>query len=372
MIIGVPREIKDKEFRVGIVPAGVKTLTAAGHAVLIEKDAGRGSDISDSDYVKAGAEILHAADHIYRQAELVVKVKEPLPREYAYLRPGMILYTYLHLAPLPELTEQLLRKGVTAIGYETVRLDNGYLPLLAPMSEVAGRMAIQVGAHFLQKEEGGRGILLGGVPGVEHGHVTIIGGGTVGSYAARVATALGATVTVLDTDLHRLAYLDDIFSGHINTLMSNTHNLEQELAIADLLVGAVLIPGGSAPKLVTRQMLSLMKKGAVIVDVAIDQGGCVETSRPTTHSEPIFIIDGIIHYCVANMPGAVPRTSTFALTNATLPFALEIANKGLLNAASENRALKRGINIHDGAIRNREVAESQGRGWQDFSCVNHN
>ena len=368
MIIGAPKEIKNREFRVGIVPAGVKTLTTAGHKVLIEKGAGSGSDISDSEYVRAGAEIVPSAAELYGQAELIVKVKEPLPQEYPYLRPGMILYTYLHLAPLPELTEQLLHRGVTAIGYETVRLDNGYLPLLAPMSEVAGRMSIQVGAHFLEKEEGGRGILLGGVPGVDHGHVTIIGGGTVGSYAARVATALGATVTVLDRDLHRLAYLDDIFAGRINTLMSNIHNLEQELAICDLLVGAVLIPGSSGPKLVTREMLSLMQKGAVIVDVAIDQGGCVETSRPTTHSDPTFLVDGIIHYCVANMPGAVPRTSTFALTNATLPFALEIADKGLFTAAAANNALKRGINVHAGEIRNREVAESQGRKWQPFVC----
>jgi len=366
MIVGVPKEIKDKEFRVGIVPAGVKSLTAAGHRVFIEKGAGTGSDITDDDYEKAGAVLLDTAGEIYRKSELIIKVKEPLPAEYEFLREKMILYTYLHLAPLPELTDVLLEKRVTAIGYETVRLDNGCLPLLAPMSEVAGRMAIQVGAHFLEKEEGGRGILLGGVPGVEHGHVTIIGGGTVGSYAARVATALGATVTVLDTDLHRLAYLDDIFSGRINTLMSNIHNLEEELRICDLLVGAVLIPGGSAPKLVSREMLSLMNPGAVIVDVAIDQGGCVATSRPTTHSAPIFKVDNIIHYCVANMPGAVPRTSTFALTNATLPFALEIADKGLAAAAADSPALRRGINTHDGCICNKEVAESQRREWRPF------
>ncbi len=366
MIIGVPTEIKDKEFRIGIVPAGVKTLTNAGHQVIIEQGAGKGSDITDQELIKAGAKIAASAKEVYSQAELVMKVKEPLPAEYEYLRPGMILYTYLHLAPLPELTDVLMQKGVTAIGYETVRLKNGYLPLLAPMSEVAGRMAIQVGAHFLEKEEGGRGILLGGVPGVEHGHVTIIGGGTVGSYAARVATALGATVTVLDTDLHRLAYLDDIFSGRINTLMSNMHNIEEELAICDLLVGAVLIPGGSAPKLVSREMLSLMKQGAVIVDVAIDQGGCVATSKPTTHSKPTYTVDGIIHYCVANMPGAVPRTSTFALTNATLPYALEIANKGVIAAAAENKALKRGINVSDGILRNKEVAKSQSKMWQKF------
>ncbi len=366
MIVGVPKEIKDKEFRVGVVPAGARTLTGAGHQVYVEKGAGAGSGIPDSAYRQAGAELLDSAEEIYRAAELVIKVKEPLPAEYDLLRPGMILYTYLHLAPLPELTEVLLDRKVTAIGYETVRLDSGYLPLLAPMSEVAGRMAIQVGAHFLEKEEGGRGVLLGGVPGVEHGHVTIIGGGTVGSSAARVATALGATVTVLDTDLHRLGYLEDIFAGRINTLMSNIHNLEEELKLCDLLVGAVLIPGGSAPKLVRREMLALMKPGSVIVDVAIDQGGCVETSRPTTHSDPVFTVDTIIHYCVTNMPGAVPRTSTFALTNATLPFALDIASNGLLAATAANNALRRGVNTHDGLIRNREVAAAQARTWGAF------
>ncbi len=366
MIIGVPREIKDKEFRVGVVPAGVRTLTGAGHQVLIEHNAGIGSDVGDREFSGSGARIVADAAELYRQAEMIIKVKEPLPEEYGNLRRGMILYTYLHLAPLPELTDVLLDKGVTAIGYETVRLDNGYLPLLAPMSEVAGRMAIQVGAHFLEKEEGGRGILLGGVPGVEHGHVTIIGGGTVGSNAARVATALGATVTVLDTDLRRLAYLDDIFAGRVNTLMSNIHNIEEELAVCDLLVGAVLVPGGSAPRLVTRRMLSLMKKGAVIVDVAIDQGGCLETSKPTSHSNPTYNVQGIIHYCVANMPGAVPRTSTFALTNATLPYALQIADLGIVAAAEANPALKRGINVHDGRLCCKEVAQSQGKSWQRF------
>ena len=367
MIIGVPKEIKDKEFRVGIVPAGVKTLVADGHRVLIEQGAGVGSDISDMEYQQNGAEILPGAEEVYGKSDLIMKVKEPLNTEYDFLREGMILYTYLHLAPLPELTGVLLEKKVSAIGYETVRLDSGYLPLLAPMSEVAGRMAIQVGAHFLEKEEGGRGILLGGVPGVDHGHVTIIGGGTVGSYAARVASALGARVTVLGRNPHRLAYLEDIFSGRINTLQSNLHNIEEELTKCDLLVGAVLIPGGSAPKLVTREMLALMKKGSVIVDVAIDQGGCVETSRPTTHSDPVFLVDGIIHYCVANMPGAVPRTSTFALTNATLPYAQLIANKGLNSASRQNTALLKGINTHNGVLCSKEVAESQQKNWQPFT-----
>ena len=365
MIIGVPKEIKDKEFRVGIVPAGVKSLVSAGHRVFIEKKAGVGSDISDKEFKKAGAEIVKSPEEVYGRADMVIKVKEPLPDEYDYLRPDLILYTYLHLAPLPDLTEVLLERKIIGIGYETVQLDNGYLPLLAPMSEVAGRMSIQVGAHHLQREEGGRGILLGGVPGVEHGYVVIIGGGSVGSNAARVAAALGATVTVIDRDMHRLAYLEDIFSGRINTLMSNEHNIRQEIKKADLVVGAVLLPGSSAPKLVTRQMLSKMKKGAVIVDVAIDQGGCVETSKPTTHSKPTYVVDDIIHYCVANMPGAVPRTSTFALTNVTLPYALEIANSGLAKAVSENEPLKRGINVYKGNLLNREVAESQGREWVD-------
>ncbi|MCF6289514.1 MAG: alanine dehydrogenase [Desulfobacterales bacterium] len=352
MIIGVPREIKDREYRVGMVPAGVRTLTLAGHRVLLEAGAGQGSDISDLEYQRAGAEIVARAEEVYGRAEMVVKVKEPIEAEYPFLRPGLILFTYLHLAPLPELTGALINKGVTAIGYETVQLENGYLPLLAPMSEVAGRMAVQVGAHFLAREKGGRGILLGGVPGVEHGHVTILGGGTVGANAARVATALGATVTVLDTDLHRLAYLEDILANRITTLMSNQHNIEQELVVADLLVGAVLIPGSNAPKLVSREMLKTMKKGAVIVDVAIDQGGCVETARPTTHSEPTFNINGIIHYCVTNMPGAVPRTSTFALTNVTLPFVLAIADKGVERAAEEDPALRRGINVLHGKLTN--------------------
>lgn len=364
MIIGIPKEIKDKEFRVGIVPAGVKTLTGLGHEVVVEKGAGLGSNIGDEEYKKAGAKIIDSARELYSRAEMIMKVKEPLPDEYDFLREDLIIYTYLHLAPVPDLTDLLLEKGVIGIGYETVRLESGYLPLLAPMSEVAGRMSIQVGAHFLQKEEGGRGILLGGVPGVEHGHVTIIGGGNVGSNAARVASALGATVTVLDTNLHRLAYLDDLFGGKINTLMSNTHNIEEEIKLADLLVGAVLIPGGRAPALVKKAMLPSMKKGAVIVDVAIDQGGCVETSKPTSHSNPVFEIDGVIHYGVTNMPGAVPRTSTFALTNATLPFAIEIAEKGIEQAAQDSQALMEGINVYKGKLVNREVALAQNKEWE--------
>lgn len=366
MIIGIPKEIKDKEFRAGIIPAGVRTLTAAGHQVIIEQKTGKGSNISDSEYIAAGADIISTSQEVYQTAEMIMKVKEPLPEEYPYLRKDLILYTYLHLAPLPELTQVLIDKEVTAVGYETVELDNGYLPLLAPMSEVAGRMSVQVGAHFLEKEVGGRGILLGGVPGVEHGHVTILGGGTVGRNAARVATALGANVTILDTDLHRLAELDETFHGRINTLISNRHNIEEEIKLCDLLIGAVLIPGGNAPKLVTRNMLNLMKKGSVIVDVAIDQGGCLETSKPTSHSDPIYTVNDITHYCVSNMPGAVPRTSTFALTNATLPYALDIANKGLHEAVLKRKELIRGVNVHRGNICNENVALAQGKKYVKF------
>ena len=365
MIIAIPKEIKEKEFRVGIVPAGVKALTSAGHAVLIEKGAGLGSGIDDGEYIKAGAAMVDTAEELYASAEMIMKVKEPLPQEYPFLRKGLIIYTYLHLAPLPELTDILLEKGVTGIGYETVRLENGYLPLLAPMSMVAGRMSVQAGAHFLEKEEGGRGILLSGMPGVEKGHVSIIGGGIVGSNAARIASAMGADVTILDRDVERLASIDNLFAGRVKTLMSNSHNIEEELKAADLMIGAVLIAGARAPRLVTKDMLVLMKKGAVIVDVAIDQGGCFETSRPTTHSDPVFDVDGITHYCVANMPGAVPRTSTFALTNATLPIALEIANKGLKKAASENAAIMSGINTFDGRLANLEVAKAQDKKWEE-------
>ena len=365
MIIAVPKEIKEKEFRVGIVPAGVKALISSGHTLIIERGAGLGSGIPDSEYIKAGATIVKTAEELYDAAEMIMKVKEPLPEEYPLLRKGLIIYTYLHLAPLSELTDILLEKGVTGIAYETVKLESGYLPLLAPMSMIAGRMSVQAGAHFLEKEEDGRGILLSGVPGVEKGHVSIIGGGIVGTNAARIASALGADVTLLDTDLQRLAAIDNLFAGKINTLMSNSHNIEEELKAADLIIGAVLIPGARAPRLVTKDMLSLMKKGAVIVDVAIDQGGCFETSKPTTHSKPVFDVDGITHYCVANMPGAVPRTSTFALTNATLPIALEIANKGLKRAATDNAAIMSGINTFSGKLTNRQVAKDQGKKWED-------
>lgn len=367
MIIGVPKEIKEKEFRVGIVPSGVKALVQAGHTVLVEQGAGEGSGVTDEQYTGAGANLIASAAEVWEKADLIMKVKEPLPPEYPLLRPGLILYTYLHLAPLPELTQVLLDAQVTGVAYETVQLDNGFLPLLAPMSQVAGRMAIQVGAHFLEKEAGGRGVLLAGVPGVAPGHVTILGSGTVATNAAQMAIGLGAEVTMLGRNLRRLAELDDLFRGRLITLASSQHTIEDELSRADLVVGAVLTPGARAPKLISRKMLSLMRSGAVIVDVAIDQGGCAETSRPTYHSAPTYTVDNIIHYCVANMPGAVPRTSTFALTNATLPYCLAMASKGLEKAMREDRCLQRGVNVYQGKLCRREVAESQGRVWSEIT-----
>ena len=367
MIIGVPKEIKDKEFRVGIVPAGVLKLAASGHTILIESGAGLGSGISDQEYEAAGAKLIQDAATLFGEAELVMKVKEPLAREYEYMRPGLILFTYLHLAPLPELTRVLLDTKVTAIAYETVSRDNEFLPLLAPMSEVAGRMSIQVGAHYLEKEAGGRGILLGGITGVAPGRVVILGSGTVGTNAAQMAVGLGAEVTVMGRNSSRLATLERTFSGKIKTRLSSRENIAAEISRADLVVGAVLVPGAAAPKLITRDMLTLMQKGAVLVDVSIDQGGCIETARPTTHSDPVYEVEGIIHYCVANMPGAVPRTSTFALTNATLPFAHAIADKGLPAAILADPALKRGVNTYQGFITNREVAEAQMREFKDVS-----
>ena len=366
MIVGVPREIKEKEFRVGMVPAGVASLKASGHTVLIEHGAGEGSGISDDEYRRAGAEIANSAADVYGRAEMVVKVKEPLPPEYDLLREGQILFTYLHLAPVPDLTQVLLDKKIIGIAYETVRPDDDSLPLLAPMSQVAGRMAVQEGARFLEKEAGGRGVLLGGVPGVEPGHVTILGSGTVGANAAKIAVGMGASVTVMGRRLGPLAELEALYGNRLTTLVSNRHNLEEELRKADVVVGAVLVVGKSAPKLITREMLGLMKKGSVIVDVAIDQGGCAETSHPTTHSDPVFEVDGVLHYCVANMPGAVPRTSTFALTSATLPLAQALADKGVETAARENVALKRGINVYLGKLICPDVAESQNRPCEDL------
>ncbi|TCS84076.1 alanine dehydrogenase [Tepidibacillus fermentans] len=359
MRIGVPKEIKNNENRVAITPAGVETLQRAGHQVYIETGAGIGSGFTDEDYLAVGAVILNSAKEVWDQADMVMKVKEPLPSEYDYFREGLILFTYLHLAPEPELTKALIEKKVVAIAYETVQLDNGSLPLLMPMSEVAGRMSIQIGAQFLEKPQGGKGILLGGVPGVPPAEVVIIGGGHVGTNAAKMAIGLGANVTIIDLNADRLRYLDDIFQGRVNTLMSNSYNIAQAVKKADLVVGAVLIPGARAPKLVTEEMVKTMTPGSVIVDVAIDQGGSIETiDRVTTHDEPTYVKHGVVHYAVANMPGAVARTSTLALTNVTTPYALEIANKGYERAIKENRALARGVNVIDGQVTYEAVAKA--------------
>jgi alanine dehydrogenase len=369
MIIGIPKEIKDKEFRVGIVPAGVQSLVTSGHTVIIEAGAGLGSGISDREFEAAGAKPVKDAAAVYTEAELVMKVKEPLKDEYPFMRQGLILFTYLHLAPQPELTGILLDKRVTAIAYETVSQDNEFLPLLAPMSEVAGRMSIQVGAHYLEREAGGRGVLLGGVTGVEPGSVVILGSGNVGTNAAQMAVGLGASVTIMGRNGARLAALEKAFGGKIRTRLSGRENIAAEISRADVVVGAVLVPGAEAPKLITREMLAPMLKGSVIVDVSIDQGGCVETARPTTHSDPVYEVDGIIHYCVANMPGAVPRTSTFALTNATLPFVQAISGKGFRQAIQEDPALKRGVNAYDGFLTNKAVAVAQKREYTDIDAL---
>jgi alanine dehydrogenase len=359
MRVGCPKEIKNHEYRVGLTPASVREYVAHDHEVLIETNAGAGIGASDADYAAAGAKIVATAREIFANADMVVKVKEPQPSEWAQLREGQLLYTYLHLAPDPEQTKGLLASGVTAIAYETVTDERGGLPLLAPMSEVAGRLAIQAGATSLQKANGGRGILLGGVPGVLPAKVTIIGGGVVGLNAAKMAVGLGADVTILDRSIPRLRQLDDIFNGRIHTRFSSVQALEEEVFSADLVIGAVLIPGAAAPKLVSRKMLSGMKKGAVIVDVAIDQGGCFETSHATTHSDPTYEVDGIVHYCVANMPGAVPITSAHALNNATLHHGLALANKGL-RAIAEDVHLRNGLNVHRGKVTNKPVADALG------------
>ena len=363
MIIGVPKEIKDHESRVGVIPAGVKALTEAGHTVLVETHAGSQSGFPDAEYHEAGAEIVTDTAHLWARAEMIVKVKEPIEKEYPYFREGLVLFTYLHLAPIPDLTSKLLESKVIGIAYETVRDRQGTLPLLTPMSEVAGRMSVQVGASYLEKEKGGRGILLGGVPGVPPAHVTIIGGGVVGTNAARIALGLGAKVTLVDLSLNRLREIDDIFNGRVYTLASNSYNVAHATHEADLVIGGVLIPGAKAPKIVTRAMVSHMKKGAVIVDVAIDQGGCVETARPTSHSDPAYTVDGVVHYCVTNMPGAVPHTSTLALTNATFPYALRLANLGAREALKQDPGLAEGLNTWLGVLTHRGVAEGQHREW---------
>ena len=359
MIVGVPKEIKAEENRVALTPAGVAALVAHGHEVLVERGAGAGSGLEDGEYLAAGAKLL-AAREVWRQAELIVKVKEPLPSEYRYLRPGLVLFTYLHLATSEELVHELRRKRVCAIGYETVELDDGSLPLLAPMSEVAGRLAVQVGAWCLQKQNGGSGILLSGASGVRPGKVVVLGAGTAGSNAVQIAFGLGAHVSVVDANPGKLRYLHDILGGHITTVMSNRANIEEEVVSADLVIGAVLVPGARAPRLVSRKTVRRMRRGSVIVDVSIDQGGCVETSRPTTLDEPIYQAEGVVHYCVTNMPAVVPRTSTFALTNATFSYVLELADLGVPRALRENRPLRRGVNVFDGHVVHPRVAAAFG------------
>ncbi len=369
MIIGVPQEVKDHETRVGLVPSSVTALREGGHRVLVQANAGTGSSIPDREYEAAGAEILQEAAEVWGRADLVVKVKEPQRQEYPFFRRGLILFTYLHLAPLPELTQKLVETGVSAVAYETIREHDGSLPLLTPMSEVAGRMAVQVGAQYLEAPNGGRGVLLGGVPGVAPANVVILGGGVVGHNSAKMAVGLGAHVTIIDLNLNRLRELDDIYSSQIVTLASNSWTIGEALRHADLVVGAVLIPGASAPRLVRREMLRTMKTGSVLVDVAIDQGGCFETSRATTHTDPIYFVEGVLHYCVSNMPAAVPHTSTFALTNATFPYLMQLANKGLERACEENKAVCEGVNTFGGHITYPAVAESQGQRWKELSAV---
>jgi len=367
MIVGVPKEIKQDEYRVSMIPVGVEELRNAGHRVVVQSKAGEGSGITDKDYRDAGAKIVTSAKQVYNQSDMIVKVKEPLPPEYGLLRKGQTVFTYFHFAASRSLTTAMLKARITAVAYETISLDDGTHPLLTPMSEVAGRMAIQEGAKYLEKPMEGRGILLGGVPGVSPAEVAIIGGGVVGTNAAKVAAGLGARVIVLDVNLDRLRYLDDILPKNVITLMSNAENIREKLAEADLLIGAVLVVGARAPRLVTKDQIKTMKPGAVIVDVAIDQGGCIETSRPTTHSKPTYKVHNVLHYCVANMPGAVGRTSTYALTNVTLPYAIEIANKGWEDAARTNLAIRRGVNITNGKITYKAVADSFGMEWQDLA-----
>jgi len=369
MIIGVPKEVKDHETRVGLVPSGATALREAGHEVLVQSTAGAGSALTDAEYIEAGAVVLPTAAEVWRRADLVVKVKEPQPQEYDHLRPGLILFTYLHLAPLPDLTNRMLEAKVNGVAYETIHDADGSLPLLTPMSEVAGRMSVQVGAQYLEAPNGGRGVLLGGVPGVAPANCVIIGGGVVGTNAAKIALGMGAHVAMIDRNLNRLRQLDDIFGGQIVTLASNLYTIRETLKSADLVVGAVLIPGASAPKLVRREMIANMKRGAVVVDVAIDQGGCFETSHATTHTEPIYFVDGVLHYCVSNMPAAVPHTSTFALTNATFPYLLELANKGLERACTEHRGLREGVNTYNGQVTHAAVAESQGRKYRELAGI---
>jgi alanine dehydrogenase len=357
MLIGVPAEVKSQEFRVGLVPGSVREYVSKGHKVIVQSGAGRGIRASDKDYVAAGAEIVENASEVFDRAQMIIKVKEPQPQEWKQLKDGQILFTYLHLAPDPAQAKGLMESGVTAFAYETVTDDWGGLPLLAPMSEVAGRLSIQSAAHALTAHEGGRGLLMGGVPGVLPAKVTVIGGGVVGTHAARMALGLGADVTMLDRSLRRIAQLEELFGSRVKTRFSTIEAIEEEVAAADVVIGAVLVPGANAPKLVSRAMLARMKQGAVLVDVAIDQGGCFETSRPTTHAAPTYVVDDVIHYCVANMPGAVPLSSSYALNNATLGFGLQLARDGI-GAVSSNKNLMNGLNVHKGRVTHQAVAEA--------------
>jgi alanine dehydrogenase len=366
MIVGVPTEVKTREYRVGMIPAGARTLTLHGHKVLAQAGAGLGSGITDDAYRQAGAEIVGTADEVWKRSDMIFKVKEPLPEEFPRMREGQIVYTYLHLAAAPQLAHELVKRGVTGVAYETIELDDGRLPLLQPMSAVAGRMAVQVAATYLEKEHGGKGILLGGVPGVRRGRVAIIGGGIVGQNAARMAIGLGALVNVLDINPDTLAYVDDIYKGSVNTLYSDPLSIEETVTRADVVIGAVLVAGAKAPRLVTEAMIKKMEPGSVIVDVAVDQGGCIETCHPTTHDDPTFTIHGVIHYCVANMPGAVARTSTFALNNATLAYGVKIADQGIARAAQESPPIARGINTWAGKVTHRAVAQALGLDFAPF------
>ncbi|WEF30855.1 alanine dehydrogenase [Pseudoduganella chitinolytica] len=360
MLVGVPKEIKNQESRVGLTPASVKELTLRGHQVLVQQNAGAAIGLADEMYTASGATIVATPAEIFERADMIVKVKEPQPGECAMLRPGQILYTYLHLAPDPEQTKALVASGAVCIAYETITGPGGGLPLLAPMSEVAGRMAVQAGAAHLEKSKGGMGLLLGGVPGVAPGHVAIIGAGVVGTNALQIAVGMGARVTVLDKSVDRLRQLDLVFGNRVQTMYSNAHTIEEAVLDADLVIGGVLVPGAAAPKLVTREMVARMKQGAVVVDVAIDQGGCFETSHPTTHEAPTFVVDGVVHYCVANMPGAVARTSTFALNNATIGHAVALADKGWAKALAANPHLKNGLNVCQGKVTYEAVAHALG------------
>jgi alanine dehydrogenase len=366
MIIGVPKEVKNRENRVAIVPGGVKMLVSQGHKVLIEKNAGVGAGIPDEKFKAAGATIIPTAQQVWADAEMIMKVKEPIPTEYNLMREGQILYTYLHLAAVPELAQSLCARKVNAIAYETIELEDHSLPLLTPMSEVAGRMAVQIGAQCLQKHSGGKGLLLGGVPGVKRGRVSIIGGGVVGINSAKMAIGLGAEVTILDVSAKRLAYLDDIFGNLCTTLMSNPENIAECVATSDLLIGAVLITGAKAPRLVTRDMVKTMEKNSVIADVAIDQGGCIETIRATTHDDPVYVEENVLHYGVTNIPGDVPMTSTYALTNVTLKYAMDIAQKGFKDALAQSPALKKGLNAYQGKITHKAVAEALSMPFQKY------